>query len=129
MEIIKYEKLPRCLHNRLRKISLQHLKRHIPFQAAVGLHSIVEIHKAAQLFLPMLRTVKLLLFVPHFHNCLYHSLSFAVSLRTVNPQVAGSSPARGAKFMPSKQSFRRFSFIRRLPLLFSCVQIVSNTSA
>ena len=39
---------PRCLHNSLGKISLQHFKGRIPFQAAMRLHGIVEIHKAAQ---------------------------------------------------------------------------------
>ena len=66
--IVFYKETQRCLHNRLRKISLQHFKRRIPFQAAVGLHSIVEIHKAAQLFSPMLRAIKLLFVVPHFHR-------------------------------------------------------------
>ena len=46
------------------------------------LHSIVEIHKAAQFFLPVLRAVKLLLFMPHLHNRPYHPFGFAVSLRT-----------------------------------------------
>ena len=40
----------------------------------------------------------------------YSLIAQSVERRTVNPQVAGSSPARGAKFKPSKQLFRRFSF-------------------
>jgi len=66
----------------LRKVSLQNLKRRIPFQAAMRLHSIVEIHKAAQFLLPMLRAVKLLFVIPHLHNRPDYPLGFAVGLRS-----------------------------------------------
>ena len=51
----------------------------------------------------------------HIHSVSYNTripslIAQSVERRTVNPQVAGSSPAQGAKFKPSKQSFRRFSF-------------------
>ena len=42
------------------KISLQDLKRRIAVQTAVRLHRVIEINKAAQLLLPVFRTVKLL---------------------------------------------------------------------
>ena len=46
------------------------------------LHSIVEIHKAAQFLLPMLRVVKLLFVIPHLHNRPDYPLGFAVGLRS-----------------------------------------------
>ena len=62
---VKCRKLSRCLHNRLRKISLQDLKRRIAVQTAVWLHSVIKINKAAQLLLPMFRTLKRLFLMPH----------------------------------------------------------------
>jgi len=53
-----YRKSSRRLHHRLREISLQDLKRRIAVQTAVQLHGVIEINKAAQLLLPIFRTVK-----------------------------------------------------------------------
>lgn len=75
-------KSSRCLHHRLRKVSLQDLERRITVQAAVRLHGVIKVHKSAQLLLPVFRTVKTLLFVPHFHNRPNNPLGFAVGLRT-----------------------------------------------
>ena len=58
----------RCLHHRLRKISLQDLKRRIAVQTAVRLHSVIEINKAAQLLSPVFRTVKQLFLMSHLHQ-------------------------------------------------------------
>ena len=56
------------------------------------LHCIIEINKAAQLLLPVFRTVKTLLFVPHFHNRPNNPLGFAVGLRTGNPGKLLTNP-------------------------------------
>ncbi len=56
-ENLKCRKSSRCLHHRLREISLQNLKRRIAVQTAVRLHGVIEINKAAQLLLPMFRTI------------------------------------------------------------------------
>ena len=45
------------------------------------LHRVIEINKEAQLLLPMFRTDKTLLFMPHFHNRPNNPLGFAVGLR------------------------------------------------
>ena len=76
------QKSSHCLHNRLRKVSLQNPKRRIPFQAAMRLHGIVEIHKTTQFFLPMPRAVKLLFVMLHLHNRPYPPFGFTVGLRT-----------------------------------------------
>ena len=56
-ELLMCRKSLRCLHHRLRKISLQDLKRRIAVQTAVRLHRVIEINKAAQLLSPVFRTV------------------------------------------------------------------------
>ncbi len=85
-------KLSRCLHNRLRKISLQDLKRRIAVQTAVRLHSVIKINKAAQLLLPMFRTLKRLFLMPHLHQGTDNPLRLTVGLRTGNPGKLLTNP-------------------------------------
>ena len=80
----------RCLHHRLRKISLQDLKRHIAVQTAVRLHSVIEINKAAQLLSPVFRTVKQLFPMPHLHQGADNPFRLTVGLRTGNPDQSRS---------------------------------------
>ena len=84
----------RCLHHRLRKISLQDLKRRIAVQTAVRLHSVsvIEINKAAQLLLPMFRTVKRLFLMPHLHQGTDNPFRLTVGLRTGNPGKLLTNP-------------------------------------
>ena len=82
----------RCLHHRLRKISLQDLKRRIAVQTAVRLHSVIEINKAAQLLSPVFRTVKRLFPMPHLHQGADNPFRLTVGLRTGNPGKLLTSP-------------------------------------
>ena len=66
----------------MRKISLQDLKRRIAAQTTVRLHRIIEINKAAQLLLPVFRTVKRLFLMPHLHQGTDNPLRLTVGLRT-----------------------------------------------
>ena len=75
----------RCLHHRLRKISLQDLKRRISVQTAVRLHSVIEINKAAQLLSLVFRTVKQLFLMPYLHQGADNPFRLTVGLRTGNP--------------------------------------------
>ena len=74
----------RCLHHRLRKISLQDLKRRIAVQTAVRLHSVIEINKAAQLLSSVFRTVKQLFLMPYLHQGADNPFRLTVGLRTGN---------------------------------------------
>ena len=89
---INCRKTLRCLHHRLRKISLQDLKRRIAAQTTVRLHRIIEINKSAQLLLPMFRAVETLLFMPHFHQGTDNPLCLTVGLRTGNPGKLLTNP-------------------------------------
>ena len=82
----------RCLHHRLREISLQYLKRRIAVQTAVRLYRIIEINKAAQLLLPMLRTVKRLFLMPHLYQGADNPLCLTVGLRPGNPGKLLTNP-------------------------------------
>ena len=82
----------RCLHHRLRKISLQDLKRRIAVQTAVRLHSVIEINKAAQLLSPVFRTVKQLFLMPHLHQGADNPFRLTVGLRTGNPGKLLTNP-------------------------------------
>ena len=82
----------RCLHHRLRKISLQDLKRRIAVQTTVRLHSVIEINKAAQLLLPMFRTVKRLFLMPYLHQGTDNPFRLTVGLRTGNPGKLLTNP-------------------------------------
>ena len=70
------------LHHRLREISLQGLKRRIAVQTSVRLHRVIKINKAAQLLLPVFRTVKRLFLMPHLHQGTDSPLRLTVGLRT-----------------------------------------------
>ena len=85
-------KSSRCLHHRLRKISLQDLKRRIAVQTAVWLHSVIKINKAAQLLLPVFRTLKRLFLMPHLHQGTDNPLRLTVGLRTGNPGKLLTNP-------------------------------------
>ncbi|QGL25872.1 pilus assembly protein PilW [Neisseria brasiliensis] len=85
-------KSSRCLHHRLRKISLQDLKRRIAVQTAVRLHSVIEINKAAQLLSPVFRTVKQLFLMPHLHQGADNPFRLTVGLRTGNPGKLLTNP-------------------------------------
>ena len=60
------------------------LKRRIAAQTTVRLHRVIEINKAAQLLLPMLRTVKRLFLIPYLHQGTDNLLSFTAVLWTGN---------------------------------------------
>ena len=85
-------KSSRCLHHRLRKVSLQDLKRRIAVQTAVWLHSVIKINKAAQLLLPMFRTLKRLFLMPHLHQGTDSPFRLTVGLRTGNPGKLLTNP-------------------------------------
>ena len=89
---IRCRKTLRCLHHRLRKISLQNLKRRIAVQTAVRLHSVIEINKAAQLLSPVFRTVKQLFLMPHLHQGADNPFHLTVGLRTGNPSKLLTNP-------------------------------------
>ena len=91
-EYANCRKSSRCLHNRLRKISLQDLKRRIAVQTAVWLHSVIKINKAAQLLLPMFQTLKRLFLMPHLHQGTDNPLRLTVGLRTGNPGKLLTNP-------------------------------------
>lgn len=85
-------KLSRCLHHRLRKVSLQDLKRRIAAQTTMRLHRVIEVHKPAQLLLPVFRAVETLLFMPHLHPGADNPFRLTVGLRTGNPGKLLTNP-------------------------------------
>ena len=91
-DVVICRKSSRCLHHRLRKISLQDLKRRIAVQTAVRLHSVIEINKAAQLLSPVFRTVKQLFLMPHRHQGADSPFRLTVGLRTGNPGKLLTNP-------------------------------------
>ena len=56
------------------------------------LNRIIEINKAAQLLLPMLRTVKRLFLMPHLYQGADNPLCLTVGLRTGNPGKLLTNP-------------------------------------
>ena len=71
---------------------MQDLKRRIAVQTAVRLHRVIEINKAAQLLLPIFRTVKRLFLMPHLHQGVNNPFRLTVGLRTGNPGKLLTNP-------------------------------------